>query len=87
MTELALREDICFRMHLQEGDIQLVINYTVLHSRTGYTDYPEPERKRRLMRFWVNSRTGRPLAPDFANKYNTGPRGGVALGDGARYIF
>ena len=87
VTALALRDDICFRMHLEEGDIQLVNNYTVLHSRTDYTDFPEPERKRRLMRFWVNSRNGRALAPDFANKYNTGPRGGVAMGDGARYIF
>lgn len=84
---LARRPDICFRMFLQKGDIQLVNNYTVLHSRAEYTDHAEPERKRRLMRFWVNSRNGRELEPNFANKYNTGPRGGIAIGDGARYDF
>ncbi len=84
---LARRPDIQFRTHLQKGDIQLVNNYTVLHSRAAYTDHADPERKRRLMRFWVNSRNARALAPDFADKYNTGPRGGVAVGDGARYDF
>lgn len=87
VMRLACRPDIQFRMHLQKGDIQIVNNYTILHSRGEYEDYPEPERKRRLMRFWVNSRNGRPLEPNFANKYNTGPRGGVAVGDGARYLF
>ncbi len=84
---VASRPDIQFRMHLQKGDIQLVNNYTVLHSRAAYTDYTDPARKRRLMRFWVNSRNARALDPNFANKYNTGPRGGVAVGDGARYDF
>ncbi len=83
----AQRPDVCFRMDLQKGDIQLVNNFTVLHSRGAYTDYTDPERKRRLMRFWVNARNGRALEPNFANKYNTGPRGGVAVGDGARYDF
>lgn len=87
VRSLAKRPDFCFRMHLQPGDIQLVNNYTILHSRTEYTDHDDPARKRRLMRFWVNSRNARPLDPVFANKYNTGPRGGVAVGDGARYIF
>lgn len=87
MLAIAQRPDIQFRMYLQKGDIQLVNNFTILHSRAGYTDHDDPARKRRLMRFWVNSREGRALEPNFANKYNTGPRGGVAVGDGARYNF
>ena len=87
MLALAQRPDIQFRMYLQKGDIQLVNNFTILHSRAGYTDYDDPLKKRRLMRFWVNSLEGRALEPNFANKYNTGPRGGVAVGDGARYEF
>lgn len=86
-VELTRRPDFCYRMALRSGDIQLVNNYTVLHGRSAYTDYPEEARKRRLMRFWVNSRAGRNLAPDFANRYNTGPGQGVAVGDGARYLF
>tara|TARA_Y100001934_G_scaffold50246_1_gene61325 strand:- start:310 stop:1347 length:1038 start_codon:yes stop_codon:yes gene_type:complete len=87
VMSVAQRPDIQFRMYLQKGDIQLVNNFTILHSRAGYTDYDDPAKKRRLMRFWVNSCEGRPLEPNFANKYNTGPRGGVAVGDGARYVF
>ena len=87
VMSVAQRPDIQFRMYLQKGDIQLVNNFTILHSRAGYTDYDDPAKKRRLMRFWVNSREGRALEPNFANKYNTGPRGGVAVGDGARYVF
>ena len=87
MLVVAQRPDIQFRMYLQKGDIQLVNNFTILHSRAGYTDYDDPACKRRLMRFWVNSREGRALESNFANKYNTGPRGGVAVGDGARYNF
>ena len=29
----------------------------------------------------------RALPPEFADRYNTGPHGGVAVGDGARYVF
>ena len=87
MLILAQRPDLQFKMNLKKGDIQLVNNFTVLHSRASYTDYDNPSKKRRLLRFWVNSRAGRPLEPNFADKYNTGPRGGVAIGDGAQYVF
>ena len=44
-----LRYDMVF----QPGDMQFVNNYVVLHSRTDYEDYPEPERKRHLLRLWL----------------------------------
>ena len=87
VLELSRRQDLCYRMDLRPGDIQLVNNYTVLHGRSAYSDYPDDARKRRLMRFWVNSRAGRNLAPEFTDRYNTGPGQGVAVGDGARYMF
>lgn len=33
--------------------MQFVNNYTVLHSRTGYIDYEEPERRRHMLRLWL----------------------------------
>ena len=33
-----------FQMELQAGDIQLVHNHTMLHDRTAFEDWPEPER-------------------------------------------
>jgi hypothetical protein len=74
---LALRPDIQFSMGFQTGDIQLLNNYTTLHARTAYEDWPEYERKRLLLRQWWNVPNGRPLLPEVADRLGTGPRGGV----------
>jgi hypothetical protein len=37
-------------MEFQCGDIQILNNHAILHSRTEYEDWPEPERKRHLLR-------------------------------------
>lgn len=52
-----LAEDSRFRLDLdfQPGDIQFLYNYSVLHSRTDFEDYPEPERRRFLLRFWMDA--------------------------------
>lgn len=42
-------------MTLSQGDIQFVNNYTVLHSRTDYEDWPERERRRYLLRLWLDT--------------------------------
>ena len=47
------RDDLCFRMYLQPGDIQFLNNHVVLHSRTGFEDHEEPERRRHLLRLWL----------------------------------
>ncbi|MPZ46330.1 MAG: TauD/TfdA family dioxygenase [Betaproteobacteria bacterium] len=65
-------------MMLEPGDIQLIDNYSVLHSRTEYIDHDEPDEKRLLLRLWINIFDGRELAPNFSDRYNTGSRRGVA---------
>jgi len=40
-------------MVLAPGDIQLVSNHCIFHSRTAYEDWPEPERRRHLLRLWL----------------------------------
>ncbi|MCG8546788.1 MAG: TauD/TfdA family dioxygenase [Alphaproteobacteria bacterium] len=77
IEEIALRPDVQFNMGFQTGDIQLINNYTVLHSRTEYEDWPETQRKRVLLRQWWNVPQGRPLLPAVADRLGTGPRGGV----------
>jgi len=42
-------------MDLQAGDFQFLDNSLVLHSRTGYEDHPEPERRRDLIRLWLTT--------------------------------
>ncbi|MBL8382852.1 MAG: TauD/TfdA family dioxygenase [Burkholderiales bacterium] len=44
-------------MNLEPGDMQFICNYTTLHSRTDYEDWPERERRRYLLRLWLE--TGR----------------------------
>lgn len=51
---IAAEPDIHLDMDLQPGDLQLLSNHTILHARTGYEDWPEPERRRHLLRLWIS---------------------------------
>jgi hypothetical protein len=69
-------------MELQPGDIQLVHNHTILHDRTAFEDFVEPERKRHLLRLWVAPLNARPLPEVFAERFGSvvpGDRGGITL--------
>ncbi len=48
--------DVAVRVPLEPGDIQLIDNTFLLHSRTSYEDYAEPERKRHYLRLWLADR-------------------------------
>jgi hypothetical protein len=87
VSEVALRPELSYQMTLQSGDIQIVNNHTILHSRSSFTDAEDPAKRRKLFRLWLNPHLQRPLEPDFADRYNTGPNGGVAVGNGAEYVF
>ncbi len=52
-------------MMMEPGDMQFVNNYTIFHSRTTFEDYEELERRRHLLRLWLNMPNGRKIAPDF----------------------
>lgn len=76
----ALRLD----MELRRGDMQFVCNHGILHDRTSFEDWPEPERKRHLLRLWLCTPVGRPLPPAYAARYGSttiGDRGGIVLHD------
>jgi len=81
IADLTVAPEVRLDFPLQPGDLQLLNNHMVLHARSNFTDWPERERKRLLLRLWVNWRAGegRLLAPDFATRYNTGFRQGVAV--------
>lgn len=59
-------EKMHYNMMLEQGDMQFVNNYTVLHSRTQYEDYEEQDRKRHLLRLWLTMPNGREISPEFA---------------------
>ena len=55
MDGLVNRDDLRLDMMLEPGDMQFINNYTTLHARTEFVDYPEPERKRWMVRLWLHS--------------------------------
>jgi len=81
IADLTVAPEVRLDFPLQPGDLQLLNNHMVLHARSNFTDWPERARKRLLLRLWINRREGegRLLAPDFATRYNTGFRQGVAV--------
>jgi len=85
IKEISERPEFHFDMDFRKGDIQMLSNHDVLHARTNFEDYPEPERKRRLLRAWVNLPEPRPMRDDFTDRFNTGPRQGPAIQDGVDY--
>ena len=60
-------------IHL-DPDIQFCSNYTILHSRTGFEDHPEPERRRHMVRLWLTMDQRRPLADGFPAHNGYGDR-------------
>ena len=62
-------DEIAFLIKFEIGDISYVSNHTVLHSRTAFEDFPEPERKRHLLRMWISTGT-RPMHPDIERDFH-----------------
>ena len=46
--------DMHLDMWLKPGDMQFISNHTIVHARTGFEDWPEPERRRHLLRLWLS---------------------------------
>jgi hypothetical protein len=69
-------------MDFRPGDIQLLHNHQILHSRGDFENWPEPERHRHLLRLWVAPAEARPLPEVFAPRYGSvapGARGGITV--------
>ena len=79
IVELAHDDEFRLDMTFEPGDIQLLNNHTVLHWRTAFEDWPEPERKRRLYRLWINRPGERAVDPDFHRGYITGSKAGIPV--------
>jgi hypothetical protein len=80
--ELANDPALHLNMELRPGDMQFVHNHTILHDRTAFEDFPEPERKRHLLRLWLAPANARPLPDVFAERFGSvtpGERGGITV--------
>jgi Taurine catabolism dioxygenase TauD, TfdA family len=54
-------EDCALDIDFRRGDIQFLCNFVMLHTRRGYEDWPDPARKRHLLRLWLYDPEGRPI--------------------------
>ncbi len=75
----ALHLDMAF----EPGDIQVVCNHSILHSRTAYEDWPEPLRRRHLLRLWLACADGPALPPfmtqDMQGRTDSGRPDGIRV--------
>ena len=56
LDDIMSREDMTVDFHFEAGQMQFVNNRRIAHKRTGFRDWPEPERKRHLVRLWLRDR-------------------------------
>lgn len=71
LDELANEPALRLDMEFNPGDIQILHNYQILHDRTDFEDWLEPERKRHLLRLWISAPDGKPLPEAFAENFGS----------------
>ncbi|WP_067734857.1 TauD/TfdA family dioxygenase [Novosphingobium naphthalenivorans] len=80
--KITYEEGMAIAMDFRPGDIQWLSNYAALHARTTFWDWPEPQRRRHLLRLWLSRDAGRPVVPGFGKngvvQIRSAPRDGAA---------
>lgn len=81
LEEIANNPEFCVNLEFEVGDVQLLNNFTSFHSREGYEDYEDTQKKRKLFRLWLSVPNSRPLIDEFSaimgNTFAGSMRGGV----------
>lgn len=72
---ITLEPGMAVEMDFRPGDIQWLSNHVALHSRTAFDDHPEPQRRRHLLRLWLQLREPRALVPGFGKNSVVQKRG------------
>lgn len=68
-----LAAELSIDIEFQRGDMSYSNSHVTLHSRTKFEDWPEPERRRHLIRLWMRVEEGkRPLIPEIAKEIERG---------------
>jgi hypothetical protein len=85
---LANDPDYHYAMMFEPGDMQFLNNHITYHARTGFEDWPEPERRRHLLRLWLAPPNSRRLSDEMTAIYQDpspgATRGGFPAYDRAR---
>jgi alpha-ketoglutarate-dependent taurine dioxygenase len=81
--EIAKARENRLSFYLERGEMMVINNYTVMHARTQFTNYPEPERQRRLIRLWLDA----PGFRDVPKEFNFFKTNGVPPQSGKRATY
>lgn len=83
MDAMAESADFHLDMEFLPGDIQFLNNHWIMHSRTAFEDFPEPERRRHLFRLWLACPDGPDLPEVFTKHWQganaSGRPGGIRV--------
>lgn len=63
---IANRPDVCLRFVVEPGTAIFFNNWTVLHGRAAFEDGDDKERRRHLLRLWLEVPGARPVVPETA---------------------
>jgi hypothetical protein len=77
-TFRATAKELQFETRLEAGEATFLNNYTVMHARSEFVDWDEPEKKRLMLRLWLDAeRNQRPVVPQIHIYENEGGRSGI----------
>lgn len=60
--------ELAVEIPFEHGDLFYLCNHVTLHSRKAFEDWPDPERKRHLLRLWLSTKGARPLPVEIAER-------------------
>jgi hypothetical protein len=61
--EISKRPELMLEFTLQPGEMYFLNNYTTLHARTAFEDFEEEDRRRHLLRLWLDAPWMRQVHP------------------------
>ena len=74
----ATAQRLQFETRLEAGEATFLNNYTVMHARSEFEDWDEPERKRLMLRLWLDAEhKQRPVVREIHIYENAGGRSGI----------
>jgi alpha-ketoglutarate-dependent taurine dioxygenase len=65
----ASRDDLVYEFQLEPGECSFINNYTTLHSRTSFEDWPEENQRRLLLRLWLKAHDARQIDANLRRYY------------------
>jgi alpha-ketoglutarate-dependent taurine dioxygenase len=82
MDEILAERKVVLSMEFEPGDIQILNNHQILHSRSDFENWPEPKRHRHLLRLWIAPDNARSLPDYYVPRWGSttkGDRGGIMV--------